>query len=111
MHEAAKLKPVVIDESLIDYESLLLSRELGYSGVALKACKGTYGRALAGGGRAEIRYVPVRAGPDVSRFFIPAFREPGSPNSNRGRHRRERATVLPRPEPSLESPFSRASST
>lgn len=40
MHEAAKLKPVVIDESLIDYESLLLARELGYSGVALKACKG-----------------------------------------------------------------------
>ncbi|WP_417380590.1 enolase C-terminal domain-like protein [Gimesia sp.] len=40
MHEAAKIKPVVIDESLVDYESLLLSRDLGYSGVALKACKG-----------------------------------------------------------------------
>jgi L-alanine-DL-glutamate epimerase-like enolase superfamily enzyme len=40
MHEAAKLKPVVIDESLIDYDALLLSREQGYSGVALKACKG-----------------------------------------------------------------------
>lgn len=40
MHAAAKLKPVVIDESLVDYESLLLARELGYSGVALKACKG-----------------------------------------------------------------------
>jgi len=40
MHEAAKLKPVVIDESLVDFESLLLARELGYSGVALKACKG-----------------------------------------------------------------------
>lgn len=40
MHEAAKLKPVVIDESLVDYEALLLARELGYSGVALKACKG-----------------------------------------------------------------------
>jgi L-alanine-DL-glutamate epimerase-like enolase superfamily enzyme len=40
MHEAAKLKPVVIDESLVDYESLLLAREQGYSGVALKACKG-----------------------------------------------------------------------
>ena len=37
---AAKIKPVVIDESLVDYESLLLARELGYSGVALKACKG-----------------------------------------------------------------------
>jgi L-alanine-DL-glutamate epimerase-like enolase superfamily enzyme len=40
MHAAAEIKPVVIDEALIDYESLLLSRELGYSGVALKACKG-----------------------------------------------------------------------
>jgi L-alanine-DL-glutamate epimerase-like enolase superfamily enzyme len=40
MHKAAELKPVVIDESLLDYESLLLSQEMGYSGVALKACKG-----------------------------------------------------------------------
>jgi len=40
MHEAAKLKPVVIDESLVDFEALLLSRELGYTGVALKTCKG-----------------------------------------------------------------------
>jgi len=40
MHEAAKLKPVVIDESLTDYDSLLLAQEMGYSGVALKACKG-----------------------------------------------------------------------
>lgn len=40
MHEAARLKPVVIDESLVDYESLLLSREMGYTGAALKACKG-----------------------------------------------------------------------
>ena len=31
---------MVIDESLVDFESLLLARELGYSGVALKACKG-----------------------------------------------------------------------
>ncbi|MBX3414339.1 MAG: mandelate racemase/muconate lactonizing enzyme family protein [Pirellulales bacterium] len=40
MHRAAQIKPVVIDESLVDLESLLLARELGYSGVALKACKG-----------------------------------------------------------------------
>jgi L-alanine-DL-glutamate epimerase-like enolase superfamily enzyme len=40
MHAAARIKPVVIDESLVDLESLLLARELGYSGVALKACKG-----------------------------------------------------------------------
>jgi len=40
MHEAAKLKPVVIDESLLDLESLRLAREMGYTGVAFKACKG-----------------------------------------------------------------------
>ena len=40
MHQAAALKPVVIDESLVDYASLLRARDLGYSGVALKACKG-----------------------------------------------------------------------
>lgn len=40
MHQAAKLRPVVIDESLTDLESLLLAREMGYTGVALKACKG-----------------------------------------------------------------------
>ena len=45
MHEAAKVKPVVIDESLLDFESLLLAREMGYSGVALKACKG-HGESL-----------------------------------------------------------------
>ena len=40
MHAAAALKPVVIDESLIDLESLHLAREMGYTGVAFKACKG-----------------------------------------------------------------------
>jgi len=40
VHAAAKLKPVVIDESLVDYDSLLAARDLGYSGIALKACKG-----------------------------------------------------------------------
>src|SRR5213079_1217618 len=40
MHEAARVRPVVIDESLTDLESLLLAREMGYTGVALKACKG-----------------------------------------------------------------------
>jgi L-alanine-DL-glutamate epimerase-like enolase superfamily enzyme len=40
MFEAARLVPVVIDESLVDLESLDLAQEMGYSGVALKACKG-----------------------------------------------------------------------
>lgn len=52
MHAAAAIKPVVIDESLVDFESLLLSRELGYSGVALKACKG-HSEALLMGAAAQ----------------------------------------------------------
>lgn len=52
MHAAAKIKPVVIDESLIDFESLLLAREQGYSGVALKACKG-HSEALLMGAAAQ----------------------------------------------------------
>jgi L-alanine-DL-glutamate epimerase-like enolase superfamily enzyme len=40
MQEAAKLRPVVIDESLTDVEALLLSEKQGYTGAALKACKG-----------------------------------------------------------------------
>jgi L-alanine-DL-glutamate epimerase-like enolase superfamily enzyme len=48
MHAAARIKPVVIDESLIDLESLMLCRELGYTGVALKACKGQTEALLMG---------------------------------------------------------------
>ena len=48
MREAAKIKPVVIDESLVDYASLLRARDLGYSGVALKACKGQTNALLMG---------------------------------------------------------------
>jgi L-alanine-DL-glutamate epimerase-like enolase superfamily enzyme len=48
MHAAAKIKPVVIDESLVDYASLLRARDLGYSGVALKACKGQTNALLMG---------------------------------------------------------------
>lgn len=40
MHEASRIRPVVIDESLIDLESLQDAREMGYTGAALKACKG-----------------------------------------------------------------------
>jgi L-alanine-DL-glutamate epimerase-like enolase superfamily enzyme len=52
MHAASRIKPVVIDEALVDFESLLLSRDLGYSGVALKACKG-HSEALLMGAAAQ----------------------------------------------------------
>ena len=40
MHEAAKLCPVVIDESLIDVDSLLLARKMGWTGAVVKSPKG-----------------------------------------------------------------------
>ncbi len=40
MHQAARLRPIVVDEGLIDLNTLLLARKMGYTGVALKACKG-----------------------------------------------------------------------
>jgi L-alanine-DL-glutamate epimerase-like enolase superfamily enzyme len=40
LHRAAQRLPIVIDESLTDLASLLQARERGYTGVALKACKG-----------------------------------------------------------------------
>lgn len=48
MFRAAQMRPVVIDESLTDFEALLLSRKRGYSGVALKACKGHHEALLMG---------------------------------------------------------------
>ncbi len=48
MHRASQIKPVVIDESLVDLESLLAAREMGYTGVALKACKGQSEALLMG---------------------------------------------------------------
>ena len=38
--KAAELVPVVIDEALTGVDVLMLARELGYTGAALKACKG-----------------------------------------------------------------------
>ncbi|MFO1064100.1 MAG: mandelate racemase/muconate lactonizing enzyme family protein [Pirellulales bacterium] len=40
VHRIARLRPIVIDESLVDLESLRLARQRGYTGIALKACKG-----------------------------------------------------------------------
>src|SRR5205823_4170289 len=48
MHPDSRLRPVVIDESLIDLESLLLARAMRYTGAALKACKGQTQSLLLG---------------------------------------------------------------
>lgn len=61
MHEASKLRPVVIDESLIDLESLRLAREMGYTGAALKACKGqSQSLLLAAAARKENMFLCVQ---------------------------------------------------
>jgi L-alanine-DL-glutamate epimerase-like enolase superfamily enzyme len=40
MYQASRLVPVVIDESLTGLDMLLLAHDMGYTGAALKACKG-----------------------------------------------------------------------
>lgn len=40
MHKLSKLKPVLVDESVSDLENLELAKKLGWSGIALKTCKG-----------------------------------------------------------------------
>jgi len=61
MHAAAKLRPVVVDESLVDLESLLLARDLGYTGVALKACKGqSHSLLMAAAARQHGMFISVQ---------------------------------------------------
>lgn len=43
MRPIARLKPVIIDESLMTLEDFDLAMELGWSGIALKTCKGHSG--------------------------------------------------------------------
>ncbi|MBI3735639.1 hypothetical protein HY256_03890, partial [Candidatus Sumerlaeota bacterium] len=38
----SKTKPLIIDESDNDVTSLLLARDVGYSGISAKNCKGTF---------------------------------------------------------------------
>ena len=64
MHAAARLRPVVIDESLTDLETLLLAREMGYTGVALKACKGqTHAMLMAAAAQKYGMFLCVRTSP------------------------------------------------
>ncbi|MEN6545299.1 MAG: enolase C-terminal domain-like protein [Armatimonadia bacterium] len=40
MRKLSSMKPVIVDESLTDLESFELAMDLGWSGIALKTCKG-----------------------------------------------------------------------
>lgn len=61
MHRVAERLPVVIDESLIDLKSLRTAVAQGYSGIALKACKGHAEALLLGAvARKENLYLCVQ---------------------------------------------------
>ena len=105
MHEAAKLRPVVIDESLIDLESLQLAREMGYTGAALKACKGQTQSLLLAAAAQKYRDVPLRAGPDVSGGVADPLRRAGGARPRRRGHRVELAAVCPGGERAVGSRF------
>ena len=107
MHEAARLRPVVIDESLTDLESLVLAREMGYTGVALKACKGQSQTVLMAAAAQEVQAVPVRAGSHVSRCVAYPLGWHLRSRSGGRRHRSQRATVRSRGERAMAAPFSR----
>ncbi len=55
VHRIARIRPIVIDESLTDLQSLQLARQRGYTGVALKACKGQTESLLMGAAAAEFQ--------------------------------------------------------
>ena len=55
MFRGAKVKPVVIDESLVDFETFQRALKMGYSGVALKACKGLAESLLMGAAAQKYR--------------------------------------------------------
>jgi len=57
MRAASKMKPIIIDESLMTLEDFDLAMELGWGGVALKACK-CQSAALVFACRAEKEKIP-----------------------------------------------------
>ena len=93
MHEAAKLLPVVIDESLTDLETLLLAREMGYTGVALKACKGqSHAMLMAAAAQKFGMFLCVQDLTCPGRVADPLGRHRGARAGQR-RHRSQRAAV------------------
>ena len=61
LHRAARKVPLVADEALVDLESFRLARQVGYSGVALKTCKGlSQSLLLAAAARKQGAYLCVQ---------------------------------------------------
>ena len=101
MHEASKLRPVVIDESLIDLESLRLAKEMGYTGRSPESVQGPDPVAAVGGGRDQGWDVLVRSGPIVSRRISDSLGRVGRAHSGRGGNRSEFTAILPSGQYSL----------
>ena len=94
VHRISRLRPVVIDESLVDLESLHLARKQGYTGIALKACKG-HSECLLMAAAAPLQSLYLFSGLDLRRRFIPSLRLPGQPHRQGGGYRGEWSSVLP----------------
>ncbi len=89
IHEAAKIVPVVIDESLTGIDAFLLALKMGYSGAAMKACKGQNHVAAHRGAGAKTECLSVRAGSHMPGRLPGAFGGAGVAHPGRHRHRSE----------------------
>jgi len=89
-------QPVVIDESLVDFESLLLSRELGYSAVALKACKGHSEALLMGAAAQKSRCSLCVQDLTWPGLFVPPLGQPFGADSDHPPPSKQRPAVIAR---------------
>ncbi len=105
MHEAAKLRPVVIDESLTDVETLLLAQEMGNTGAALKACKGQ-SQVLLMGAVAQKHKMFLCPGPDVHWSFSAPFSRSSRSRTGSDSSRSECTRVRPGREQAVGEAFS-----
>ena len=95
----------MIDESLTDLESLLLAREMGYTGRALKACKGQSQALLMAAAAQKYKMFLLRAGPDLPRRLADPFGRDRRARPRRRRHRSQRPPIRPRRQQRLGARF------
>ena len=93
MFAAAKLKPIVIDESLTGLHALMLSREMGYTGAALKACKGQSNMMILAPVMEKNKMFLWSAGSDLSGGLTDSIGEPVCSRTWREGDRSQRAAI------------------
>ncbi len=79
-----------------------LEPRAGVFGRGVEGLQGPQRGPVDGGRRAEVRDVPLRAGPDLPGLFVLALGQPFRPDSYGRGHRRQRPAVLPRGQRRLE---------